>query len=157
MGPASLCSGANERNFKAIILSVCLCASSPFVLSDRVLAQQPAEDQTISNSELAQDNLDRVAASESQITAVLNANPGLFVELKRWIAKDAADRGQIVKDSDLTDSAILCASRSRMMSDSEPLRRACYKAMAICCPRQIPIPKWAVSRRRWNRSEFRNS
>ena len=99
--------GANERNFRAIILSVCLCASSPFLFSGGALAQQPAEDQTISNSELAKDNLDRVAASESQITAVLNANPGLFVELKRWIAKDAADRGQIVKDSDLTDSAIL--------------------------------------------------
>ena len=99
--------GANERNFRAIILSACLCASSLFFFSDCALAQQSAEDRTISNSELAQDNLDRVAASESQITAVLNANPGLFVELKRWIAKDAADRGQIVKDLDLTDSAIL--------------------------------------------------
>jgi polysaccharide biosynthesis/export protein len=71
---------------------------------------QPAE---ISASELAKDNLDRVGASESQITAVLNANPGLFVELKRWIAKDAAGRGQIIRDSDLTDAAVL----SRLAND----------------------------------------
>ena len=80
--------------------------SSSFLVI-RAFAQQPTEDWAISASELAKDNLDRVAASESQITAVLNANPGLFVELKRWIAKDAADRGQILKDSDLTDSTIL--------------------------------------------------
>ena len=73
-----------------------------------------ADGRAISASELAKDNLDRVAASEAQITAVLNANSGLFVELKRWVAKDAADRGQIIKDTDLTDSAILV----RLSSDS---------------------------------------
>jgi len=35
------------------------------------------------------------------------------VELKRWAAKDAADRGQIVRDSDLTDAALL----SRLTND----------------------------------------
>lgn len=74
----------------------------------------PAQDNVFSASELAKENLDRVSASEAQITAVLNANPGLFVELKRWIAKDAADRGQILKDSDLRDSAIV----SRLASDA---------------------------------------
>ncbi len=59
-----------------------------------------------STSELARDNLDRVAASTAQILAVLDANAGLRVELKRWIAKDAADHGQIVEDSDLEDAAI---------------------------------------------------
>jgi protein involved in polysaccharide export with SLBB domain len=78
------------------------------------LAQQPTDERVVSSSELAKDNLDRVAASEAQITAVLNTNPGLFVELKRWIAKDAADRAQIIKDTDLTDSAIL----SRLANDS---------------------------------------
>ena len=57
-------------------------------------------------SDLANDNLNRVGASASQITTVLNANPGLLVEMKRWLAKDSADRGQIVEDSDLTDAAI---------------------------------------------------
>ncbi len=32
--------------------------------------------------------------------------PGLLVELKRWVAKEATDNGQIVEDTDLTDQAI---------------------------------------------------
>ncbi len=95
-----------ERSFRITAVSICFCALL-LLLSTRGFARQAAQDQLFSASELAKDNLDRVAASESQITAVLNANPGLFVELKRWVAKDAADRGQIVKDSDLTDAAIL--------------------------------------------------
>jgi len=101
-----------KRSFGTAILSVSLC----LLLSSLVPllpAQQRIEDRTISASELAKDNLERVAASESQITAVLNANPGLFVELKRWAAKDAADRGQILRDSDLTDAALL----SRLTND----------------------------------------
>ena len=98
--------GTRERSFRMAAVSICFCASLLFV-GTHVFARQAAQDSAISASELAKDNLDRVAASESQITAVLSANPGLFVELKRWVAKDAADRGQIVKDFDLTDAAIL--------------------------------------------------
>lgn len=57
-------------------------------------------------SELMKDNLDRVAATPAQLKAVLLLNPGLMVELKRWIAKDASDNGQVVADEDLTDIAI---------------------------------------------------
>jgi len=90
------------------VLVACLC------FGGTALAQQrESRERAISTSELAKDNLDRVAASDSQITGVLNANPGLFVELKRWVAKDAADRGQVLKDFDLTDAAIL----SRLTSD----------------------------------------
>ena len=88
-----------ERSFRITAVSICFCALL-LLLGTRGFARQAAPGQAISASELAKDNLDRVAASESQITMVLNANPGLFVELKRWIAKDAADRGQIVKESD---------------------------------------------------------
>src|ERR1700758_3688095 len=101
-----------RRSLRAAVLSVCACALS--FLAVPASAQQPADSRAISASELAKDNLERVAASEGQITAILNANPGLFVELKRWIAKDAADRGQIIKDTDLTDSAILV----RLSNDS---------------------------------------
>ena len=94
-----------ERSFRIALVSICFCTLLSLLATDAFA--RPQGDQVISASELAKDNLDRVAASESQITAVLNANPGLFVELKRWVAKDAADRGQIVKDSDLTDAAIL--------------------------------------------------
>jgi protein involved in polysaccharide export with SLBB domain len=58
------------------------------------------------SSDLGRANLSRVAASPSQIKAVLVEDVGLMVELKRWVAKDATDHGQIVGDSDLTDDAI---------------------------------------------------
>jgi protein involved in polysaccharide export with SLBB domain len=58
-------------------------------------------------SELTRSNLNRVAASAGQIREVLVKEVGLMVELKRWIAKDAADNGQVVEDSSLTDQAIL--------------------------------------------------
>jgi polysaccharide biosynthesis/export protein len=58
-------------------------------------------------SELTKGNLSRVAASPGQIREVLIKNIGLMVELKRWIARDAADNGQIVEDSGLTDDAVL--------------------------------------------------
>ncbi|HEV2617923.1 MAG TPA: SLBB domain-containing protein [Candidatus Acidoferrales bacterium] len=50
--------------------------------------------------------MNRVAASTAQIEAVLHTNPGLMVELKAWVAKDATDHGQLISDSDLTDAAI---------------------------------------------------
>ena len=68
----------------------------------------PAPDnRNISLSELAKDNLDRVAASSIQIRQVLIKDAGLLVELKRWVAKEASDNGQVVQDSNLTDQAIL--------------------------------------------------
>jgi len=57
-------------------------------------------------SDLAKDNLSRVAASSAEIRAVLVKDSGLLVELKRWVAKEATDNGQIVQDSDLSDQAI---------------------------------------------------
>src|SRR5580658_1378879 len=57
-------------------------------------------------SELAKDNSNHVAANASEIRAVLAKDSGLLVELKRWVAKEATDDGQIVDDSTLTDQAI---------------------------------------------------
>src|SRR5580700_8762160 len=56
--------------------------------------------------DFAQENLRRVAASPIQIRAVLIKDEGLLVELKRWVAKEATDSGQVVEDSSLTDQAI---------------------------------------------------
>lgn len=64
-------------------------------------------------SALEKENLSRVAAAPSQIKEVLVKEPGLLVELKRWIAKDASDNGQIVSDEDLTDNAVF----DRLTSD----------------------------------------
>ena len=60
----------------------------------------------ISSSELARQNMAHVAASVGQLVAVLHRDPGLMVELKRWIAKDATDHGQLISDADLADEAI---------------------------------------------------
>jgi polysaccharide export outer membrane protein len=56
--------------------------------------------------DFARENLNRVAASTSQVREVLVKDAGLMVELKRWVAKEASDNGQIVEDSSLTDDAI---------------------------------------------------
>src|SRR6267378_3316278 len=57
-------------------------------------------------SDLAKENLDRVAASAEQLKEVLVKDAGILVELKRWVAKEATDNGQIVEDSSLTDRTI---------------------------------------------------
>src|SRR5215470_1202478 len=57
-------------------------------------------------SDLGLQNLGRVAASAAQLKAVLVKDEGLLIELKRWIAKEATDSGQVVEDSDLTEAAI---------------------------------------------------
>ena len=71
---------------------------------------QPAADsggnRTAELSDLAKENLDRVAASSPQIKQVLVKDPGLLVALKRWVAKEATDNGQVVEDSKLSDQAI---------------------------------------------------
>jgi len=58
------------------------------------------------SSELGRENLSRVAASAAEIKTILAKDPGLMVELKRWVAKDATSQGQIISETDLTDDAI---------------------------------------------------
>ena len=60
----------------------------------------------IPTTDLALQNLNQVAASAAEIKAVLIKDAGLMVELKRWVAKDATDHGQIVGESELSDYAI---------------------------------------------------
>lgn len=76
--------------------------------SERAHAQQADSrgNRTAEFSDLAKDNFNRVAASAIQIRDVLVKDAGLLVELKRWVAKEATDNGQVVEDSDLTDQAI---------------------------------------------------
>jgi hypothetical protein len=57
-------------------------------------------------SELTKGNLEHVAASSAQIKAVLLQDAGLLVELKRWIATEASDNGQLISDEELTDAAV---------------------------------------------------
>ena len=57
-------------------------------------------------SDLGKENSQRVAASAVQLRTVLLKDPGILVELKRWVAKEATDSGQVVDDNALTDQAI---------------------------------------------------
>jgi len=99
------------RDLKAVaaILVLFSCPS--------LMAQQPEQRRTSENSqatqrqqpglsELEKENLNFVAAAPALIKEVLIKDPGLLVELKRWIAKEASDNGQIVNEVDLTDTAV---------------------------------------------------
>src|SRR5256714_11328922 len=56
--------------------------------------------------DLVAENLARVAATADQIIGVLTRDSGLMVEMKTLYAKEAGLQGQLLEESDLTDSAI---------------------------------------------------
>jgi len=64
---------------------------------------------------VARANLSRVGASAEDIAGVLRGDAGLMVEVKRWVATQASDLGQILSDGDLTDQAIF----GRLDTDAE--------------------------------------
>jgi len=66
----------------------------------------PSLRQQAGQSELEKENLNYVAAAPALIKEVLIKDPGLLVELKRWIAKEASDNGQVISEEDLTDNAV---------------------------------------------------
>ena len=68
--------------------------------------QQRNNNEPSATKDLALQNLSQVAATSAEIKAVLMKDAGLMVELKRWVAKDATDHGQIVGESELSDYAI---------------------------------------------------
>jgi polysaccharide biosynthesis/export protein len=85
---------------------ICVCLGMALVAASLPLWGQTQQTR-VSTSELARQNMAHVTASVGQIVAILHRDPGLLVELKRWIAKDATDHGQLVSDADLADEAIL--------------------------------------------------
>lgn len=103
-----------KKRLLDLILSLCVavaCSAPAFaqgqnetqpVRRDAKMNPLRTEDQ----SDLAQENMNRVAASPAQIRAVLSAEAGLMVEVKRIVAKEATDSGQIIDDTNLTDAAI---------------------------------------------------
>jgi len=99
-----------KRIFGGFALASFLCvpafpqqqAGTPSKTADR----ERNESGVAQTPDLSQENLARVAASATQIRAVLVKDEGLMVELKRWVAKEVTDNGQVVEDSALTDQAI---------------------------------------------------
>jgi protein involved in polysaccharide export with SLBB domain len=106
--------GANSRRWKnqaAGIAFFMLTAAPAWAQQVNENPRRAREDASrplrpLDPSDLGQQNLNRVAASAAQLRAVLAKDEGLQLELKRWIAKEATDSGQVVDDSDLTESAI---------------------------------------------------
>lgn len=91
----------------SVIAMLMLCPLMFGQASERYRVQGDTQvNRTADVSDLAKDNLDHVAASSIQIREVLVKDSGLLVELKRWIAKEATDNGQVVEDSDLSEQAI---------------------------------------------------
>jgi len=116
MTPVSTTSETSRSNvlFFSLKIGVAVLASA---FSLPLNAQQPVQKRNSENesvtqrqqpglSELEKENLNFVAAAPAQIKEVLIKDPGLLVELKRWIAREASDNGQVVSEEDLTDNAV---------------------------------------------------
>ena len=93
-------------------------------------------------SDLARQNMARVGASTGQLVAILHRDPGIMVDIKRWIAQDATDHGQLIADADLTDEAIF----NRIESDSN------FRAIAT-----LLVQKYGYLQRAPNRNKNSNS
>lgn len=102
-----------SRISKTVLTKVALTVA--FALTSSSVHAQNNRQIPINNSDLARQNLSRVAASAMEIKTVLVKDAGIMVELKRWVAKDATQHGQVLVDTDLTDDAIF----DRLVSDVE--------------------------------------
>jgi hypothetical protein len=99
-----------KESISCLVLALLFCApacAQQQVDKQRRMSEQGRNEYGVERApDLAQENLGRVAASAIQIRSVLVKDEGLMVELKRWVAKEATDSGQVVEDSNLTDQAI---------------------------------------------------
>ncbi|HET9409323.1 MAG TPA: SLBB domain-containing protein, partial [Candidatus Sulfotelmatobacter sp.] len=66
----------------------------------------PSQDSLKAPGTLGEENLLRVSASADEIIRVIQDDSGMMLELKKWIATNATNHGQIVEDDDLTDDAV---------------------------------------------------
>ena len=96
--------------------------------------------QQAGQSELEKENLNYVAAAPALIKEVLIKDPGLLVELKRWIARETSDNGQVVSEEDLTDNAVF--DRLTPIWRFAPLQPGLCSAMATCAQTLIQTPSW---------------
>ena len=99
-------------------------------------AENSTRQETRSLPDLLSDNLDRVAASDVQILAVVNKEPGLLLELKRVLAQDAAMAGQVLEESELVDSTI--AERLRTELRARVLATRLLQRYGFLLPRVNP-------------------
>jgi len=74
--------------------------------SSRGTAESAGAPAKLDSFALERENSDHVAASPQQIREVLVKDPGLLVELKHGVSKEATSSGQMIDDADLSDQAI---------------------------------------------------
>jgi polysaccharide export outer membrane protein len=96
---------ASTGHFYTVLLGLIIILIFP-AISPAQGQQQQLNGFPGSKSDLASQNMNKVAASASDIKAVLLKEPGIMVELKRWVAKDSTDHGQIVGETELSEYAI---------------------------------------------------
>jgi protein involved in polysaccharide export with SLBB domain len=86
--------------------------------------------------DIISDNLEKAAASPDQILEVIKREAGLMVEFKRLLAQEAGATGQILEESDLTDSAV--AQRLRMDLRARVLATRLLQRYGYLVPRLNP-------------------
>src|SRR5690242_12408213 len=96
---------SQRRNTRAHAIRFA-CSLWAVLLLSTITGAQVERQNPAMGPELARHNLAQVGASADDIKAVLVKSPGLMVEVKRWVAKDATDQGQIITERDLGDDAI---------------------------------------------------
>ena len=117
-----------------------LCAAAYAQQESRHGVAQTSETETAARLPdrlpIVSDNLEKAAASAEQILEVVNKEIGLMVELKRLLAQDAGANGQIVEESDLTDTAV--AERMRTDVRARVLATRLLQRYGYLVPRLNP-------------------
>lgn len=145
--PASV--GWAAQQAAAMIIACSLAVSAqPQQQSQQTMPRsksEPSANAPVRPSDVVSDNLDLVAASASQILEVLNKEGGLMVELKRLIAQEAGITGQILEESDLTESAV--AERLRTDLRTRVLATRLLQRYGYLVPRTNPDSDLAAEQR----------
>ncbi len=117
-------------------LRVSLCCLASLVFTGMAWPQEQHTPPRAPAADIIQDNLNRAAATAEQLLEVLNKEPGLMVEFKQLLAKDAGVNGQILEETDLSEAAI--AERLRSELHSRILATALLRRYGYLLPRINP-------------------
>ena len=98
-----------------VALFLLLLAGPLFPILSFAQAAPPRDARAASASDLSKENQSLVAAAEQDIENILRANPGLMIELKHWVAREATEQGQLISESELSDLTI----RVRLHEDTK--------------------------------------
>jgi protein involved in polysaccharide export with SLBB domain len=99
-------------------------------------SQTPPRGPAAPPADIVKDNLDRAAATPEQVLEALNKDPGLLLEFKQVLARDAGLSGQILEEADLSESAI--ADRLHIDLHSRILATALLRRYGYLMPRINP-------------------